>query len=257
MKKLSIVFTVIFLAVLSGMAYAEEPAGEQEVWNNPKNISGTVWLTTDYVFRGVSNTQNDPAAQGSLDYTFKGFYVGIWGSNTDFSDGGIEIDYYGGYAGEVGNFGYDLMAIYYTYPSQGSSPSLDFIEGHLGLTYKFAGIMLEPTIGAGYSFSPDFSGEDGSGNYVNATLDFTLPYDFTLGGEVGYQDVEGDESTGNNLGMDGKDGYDYWHWRVSLTKDIPQWFTLDLSYHDTDDDAQDFFGSIADDRFVFTVSRTF
>jgi uncharacterized protein (TIGR02001 family) len=84
-----------------------------------------------------------------------------------------------------------------------------------------------------------------------------LPYGFGLGGEIGYQDVEGDESTGGNMGMDGDDGYDYVHWRVSLSKEIPKWFTLDLSYHDTDNDAQDFFGDIAESRFVFTVSRTF
>jgi hypothetical protein len=39
-----------------------------------------------------------------LDYTFKGFYVGIWGSNTDFSDAHIEFDYYGGYSGAIENF---------------------------------------------------------------------------------------------------------------------------------------------------------
>jgi uncharacterized protein (TIGR02001 family) len=89
------------------------------------------------------------------------------------------------------------------------------------------------------------------------TLDLALPYEFTLGGEIGYQDVEGDDTTGHNMGMNGHDGYDYWHYRVSLTKDIPKWFTLDLSYHSTDNDAQDFFGDIADPRFVFTLSRTF
>jgi hypothetical protein len=61
-----------------------------------------------------------------------------------------------------------------------------------------------------------------------------------LSGEIGYQDVEGDKSTGNNLGMKGNDGYDYWHWRVGLAKEIPQWFTLALDYHNTDSDARDF-----------------
>ena len=155
MKKGLIPLTAMLLLAFGGLVFAEEPAKEQEVWNDPKNISGTVWLATDYVFRGISNSGNDPAAQGSLDYTFKGFYVGIWGSNTDFSDAGIEIDYYGGYSGTVGNFGYDVMGIYYSYPNSGANPSLNYFEAHLGLTYTFAGIYLEPTIGAGYNFSHD------------------------------------------------------------------------------------------------------
>jgi len=257
MKRITILCTVMVLVAFGGMVFAEEPAPDKEVWNNPENISGTVWLATDYVFRGISNTDNKPTVQGSLDYAFKGFYGGIWGSNTDFSDAHIEFDYYGGYSGAIGNFGYDLMAIYYSYPNAGANPSLNYFEAHLGVTYKFAGVFLEPTIGAGYNFSPDYSGEDGLGNYVHGTLDLALPYEFTLGGEIGYQDVEGDDTTGHNMGMNGHDGYDYWHYRVSLTKDIPKWFTLDLSYHSTDNDAQDFFGDIADPRFVFTLSRTF
>jgi uncharacterized protein (TIGR02001 family) len=257
MKKRLIILTGLLMVAFCGLVFAEEPASDEEAWNDPKNISGTVLLTTDYVFRGVSNSDNEPAVQGSLDYTFKGFYVGIWGSNTDFSDAGIEIDYYGGYSGEIGNFGYDLMAIYYSYPDSGANPSLNYFEAHLGLTYKFAGVFLEPTIGAGYNFSPDYSGEDGLGHYGNGTLDLALPYEFTLGGEIGYQYVEGDDTTGGNMGMNGNDGYDYWHWRVSFTKDIPKWFTLDLSYHNTDSDAQNFFSDIADPRLVFTISRTF
>ncbi len=257
MKKGLIILASILVVAFCGLASAEEQAMEAEVWNDPKNISATVWFTTDYMFRGLSNTDENPAIQGSLDYTFKGFYVGIWGSNSELGDAGIEIDYYGGYAGAIDNFGYDLMLIYYTYPEDGRDPEVNYVEAHLGLTYTFADIVLSPTLGVGYNYSPDFYGEDGSAHYVNATLDLALPYDFTLGGEVGYQDVEGDDSTGNNLGMDGKDGYDYWHWRVSLVKDIPKWFTLDLSYHGNDDDAEDFFGDIADSRLVFTVSRTF
>lgn len=257
MKKGLIILTGLLLVAFNTLVYAQEPAKDKEVWNDPKNISGSVWLTTDYVFRGLSNTTENPATQGSIDYTFKGFYFGIWGSNTDLSGAGIEIDYYGGYAGAVGNFGYDLMANYYTYPSGGSDPEIDFFEAHLGLTYTFAGIFLEPILGAGYNFSPDFYSEDGIAHYVNGTLDLALPYDVTLGGELGYQKVEGDKTTGYNLGMNGDDGYDYWHWRASLTKDIPKWFSLDLSYHNTDSDAQDFFGNIADPRLVFTISRTF
>ncbi len=255
MRKILITIITLFITAYGGLVFAEE----SNAWDDPKNISGSVWLTTDYVFRGISNSDEHPAIQGSLDYTFKGFYVGIWGSNTSFTDAGIEIDYYSGYAGSLGKLDYDLMAIYYGYPEADSNvPEPDYLEVHLGLSYKLEGLPFAPTLGAGYNFSPDYFGEDDVGHYFNGTLDLSLPWwGLTLGGEVGYQDVEGDKSTGNNLGMGGNDGFDYVHWRISLAKDIPDWFTLDLSYHDTDDDAQDFFGKIADSRWVFTISRTF
>jgi uncharacterized protein (TIGR02001 family) len=255
MRKILITITALFMVAYAGLVLAEE----SDVWNDPKNMSGSVWLTTDYVFRGLSNSDEHPAAQGSLDYTFRGFYVGIWGSNTSFSDASIEIDYYAGYTGSLGKLDYDIMGIYYGYPEADSSvPEPDYFEAHLGLSYKFEDLALEPVLGAGYNFSPDYFGEDDVGHYFNATLDLSLPWwGLTLGGEVGYQDVEGDKSTGNNLGMGGNDGFDYVHWRISIAKDIPDWFTLDLGYHHTDDDAEGFFGKIADPRLVFTISRTF
>lgn len=253
MRKNVITITALLIVVFGGIVFAEEP----DVWSNPKNMTGSVWLATDYVFRGVSNSNEDPAVQGSLDYTFEGFYGGIWGSNTSFTDAGIEIDYYAGYAGSFGKLDYDIMAIYYGYPEGGSKPEPDYFEAHLGVTYKFEGAALEPTLGAGYNYSPDYFGEDDAGHYVNGTLDLSLPYGLTFGAEVGYQDVKGDKTTGNGMGMGGGDGFDYIHWRVSLTKEIPDWFTLDLSHHATDDDAESFFGNIADSRVVFTISRTF
>jgi uncharacterized protein (TIGR02001 family) len=114
--------TILLIVVCGGIVLAEEPVKEPDVWNNPKNMSASIWLTTDYVFRGISNTDENPAIQGSLDYTYKGFYLGIWGSNTSFTDAAIEIDYYAGYAGSFGELGYDIMGIYYSYPSGGSNP---------------------------------------------------------------------------------------------------------------------------------------
>ncbi len=249
--------TILLIVMWGGIVLAEEPVKEPDVWNNPKNMSASIWLTTDYVFRGISNTDENPAIQGSLDYTYKGFYLGIWGSNTSFTDAAIEIDYYAGYAGSFGELGYDIMGIYYSYPSGGSNPEPDYFEAHLGLTYKFTGLPLGPTLGTGYNYSPDFFGEDGDAHYVHGTLDLSLPYGFSLGGEVGYQDVEGDETTGNGLGEDGGDGFNYYHWRISLAKEIPDWFNLDLSYHDTGGGAEGLLGDIADQRVVFTLSRTF
>ena len=223
-----------------------------------ENFSATATIATDYPFRGISQTDEDPAAQVSFDYAHPmGFYLGIWGSNVDdaVSDGNVELDLYGGYTRELyPNLSLDLSLIYYWYPGDNQDPERDFWEGHIGLAYAFANVPLEPTVGVGYNYSPDFYGEDGDGHFVNGTLDLALPYGFGLGFELGYQDVEGDKLTGDSLGKDGKDGFDYYFWRIGLAREI-KGFELSLNYWDTSED--DYLGDIGDSRLVFGISRSF
>ena len=226
---------------------------------DPKNFSATVTFATDYLFRGVSQTDNKPAVQGSFDYKHpSGAYIGLWGSNVDdsISKGNIELDVYGGYGFEVvSNLNLDASIIYYYYPGDGHDPRKSYVEGHLGADYTFKDAPLSPKIALGYNYSPDFFGEDGDGHYVSGRLDFALPWELTLYGMIGYQWVEGDKSTGNGNGDNGGDGYDYTHWRIGISRPVLG-FVLDLSYQDTDN--ANFLGpDIADERVVFAVSRTF
>jgi len=80
-----------------------------------------------------------------------------------------------------------------------------------------------------------------------------LPYRLGLGFEIGYQYVEGDETTGNGMGKGGHSGFDYIHWRLGLSYEI-KGFELNLSYQDTNE--EDFLGNVADSRVVFGVSRS-
>ena len=239
----------------SRAAWAEE---EKKGILDPSNFSATTTFATDYVFRGISQTNEDPAIQGSLDYAHPiGFYLGVWGSNVDesVSKGNIEIDWYAGYGRELfKDFSIDLSIIYYLYPGSGSDPEANFVEGHVGLSYALSSLPLAPTIGAGYNYSPDYYGEDGDGHYVNGTLDLSLPYGFGLGGEIGYQWVQGDKLTGHDQGMNGHDGYDYTHWKIGLSKELLG-FKLDLNYQDTNE--ENYFGDIAGERVVFSISRSF
>jgi len=243
--------------MLPAAAVAEEDTGPFAL----SNFSASALVGTDYVFRGVSQTSENPCVQGSLDYAHPlGFYLGVWGSNVyhTISDGGLELDYYAGYAHSWGGLGLDLMAVYYHYPGSLNGeayPEPNFFETHVGVSYTIAGGAVEPTFGVGWNWSPDYYGEDGTGNYVNGTIDIALPYNLSIGGEVGYQDIEGDKLTGNGMGLDGGNGYDWWHWRVSVGYSIFG-FDLDLSYHDTSE--EEFLGKDdADDRVVFSISRTF
>ena len=103
---------------------------EKEVAFDLENFSATFTLATDYVFRGISQTDSKPAVQGSLDYAYPlGIYLGVWGSNLNsaISKGGVELDFYLGYGTELfTNFNIDLAVFYYSYPGGGSDPEPDY-----------------------------------------------------------------------------------------------------------------------------------
>jgi len=122
MKKMIQVTAVAGLLSAAAIAQAE-------------GISGNVTLTSDYVWRGVSQTQNNGAIQGGFDYAHEtGFYVGVWGSNVDFdSDGSIELDYYAGYSTDITeDINVDVGVLKYAYPDESG---LNFTEGYINVSY--------------------------------------------------------------------------------------------------------------------------
>ena len=122
-KALPAAITAALLSGTSLVQAQEEPivTGDDLVWE----IAGNVALVSDYRFRGISQSYEDCAIQGGLDASCTpGFYVGIWGSSVDFDtnlfgfDGSLELDYYAGWASQIGdsNWGVDVGYIYYDYP---------------------------------------------------------------------------------------------------------------------------------------------
>ena len=112
-------------------------------------FESNVALSNDYVWRGMSQTSEEPAISGGFDIDGdSGLYFGTWASNVEFGDGAaLELDWYAGYANELENgFTYDIGYLAYTYPGE---DSLDFEEIYLGLGYSYFG----------YTFS---SGQDGA-----------------------------------------------------------------------------------------------
>jgi len=249
-KRIVGILLVVLLTAAGAASAGEGPFAEE-------NFSATIYLTTDYVSRGVSFSGEDPAIQGTFDYFHpSGIFAGIWASSWDSYElsNNIETGYYAGYSGAIGNTCYTLSANYYAYPdADDDAAEWNYWEFVASANYTFGQAPLTPTVGVGYTFSPDWFGEEGNLHYGNTTLDLALPLEFGLGFEVGYFDLEGDKYTGNGAGMDGGDGYDYTHWRVGVSKTLVG-FGLDLSYHDTNE--ADYFGDIGDERVVFTLSRT-
>lgn len=223
-----------------------------------ENFGVNITLTTDYVFRGETQTTNEPAIQGGVDWNYNNFSLGIWASNVDFTavipDTDIELDYYGAYTNSIGAFDYNLGIFYYTYPgADDAAAELDYFEFIPSLSYSFSEITFSPGIYVQYGFSPDYFGEEGVGHNVEGGVSFSFPKGFGLDGWVGYQTIDGDV-----LGTEIK----WTYWSVGLTKSIVG-FDLDFRYHGADEDTSQVLGpwlandGFNDDLFSFSISRSF
>ena len=172
MRKL-LVFGALVAAAASAPAFAQEVT-----------VSGNVTLTTDYVWRNVTQSNFDPTIQGGFDVDFgNGFSIGTWASGVDFSDEpedtNLEVDFYGSYAFDLGGVDASVGAIYYAYPDA-ETADLNFWEVNAGLSKEFDGgfslggtVNYDPDnettyadISAGYAVNDMFSLSAGYGTYL-------------------------------------------------------------------------------------------
>lgn len=222
---------------------------------NAGEIEANVALSTDYIFRGISQTDNNPAISGGLDYSFdSGFYVGVWGSNVDFgnSDDGsssasAEFDLYGGYAVEVSDgVELDLGYIYYAYP--GDSSALNYSEFAIGITFY-------DNLGLGLTYSPDYFGSDEDAIIFSADYSVGLAKNLSLDLHSGYTTTDLDDD-GNSILIVGTTLDDYVEYSIGLSTSTAG-VDLSLTYHDTDIDSSVADTNGAEDRIVFSVGKSF
>jgi uncharacterized protein (TIGR02001 family) len=145
------------------------------------DVTGTATIVSDYDFRGVSQTLEDPALQISLDYSGGPWYVGVWGSNVDFGSAkpSTEIDVYTGFKGAIeGGLGWDVGLVYYAYPA---ASDINTAEIYGKLTYSVV-------TGAVY-FTDNYFNTDESEFYVS--LDAAIPAGpLSVNLHAGYSDSE-------------------------------------------------------------------
>ena len=240
---------ILSAALIGGLAL---PAQAEEF-----SLGGTATFTTDYVFRGISQTTQNPAVQASIDGTYGIFYFGMWGSNVDFAVPGmdIEIDYYAGITPEWKGITFDIAGLYYTYPGtcQGNCglPESDYFELKTGASYTFGEAF---TVGVNNYWSPDFAFETGEGDAIEGSIEYAFSnklFNFftpSVSGLFGYQTVD-------DLG-------DYTYWNAGLTLGFMDNWSADLRYWDTDASdttctAYSGFTVTCDARVVGTISASF
>ncbi len=216
------------------------PAGAQA------QFSANVGLTTDYVWRGVSQTLGDPALQGGVDFEHDvGLYAGAWASNVDFFDAGapdadpadddgadIEIDYYAGFAGETDSgLGWDLGLISYTFPDSQLDSSEEI---YAGVSFKFFSAQVSQDV-------------DNDSTYAEAAASFELTDEFVVTIHAGYFDFD--------------DDVDYGDFKLAVGRTFGG-FDFELAYTDTDlsrADCAEFAGAadVCDGTVALTVIKVF
>lgn len=227
---------VLALAVSPLVSFAQEAGGQEET-ESP--LSWSIAATSDYVFRGVSQSDENPAAQVSITYTTPvGIYAGVWASSVDFGAGGPEIEYdtYVGYNIDVSDaVNFDVMLNRYNYEGSADDSALAYNE-----------LITKTTFLGNYSatvaYTNDYLGSSEESWYYVLAAGVDLPRGFTLGFSAAHTTI--DES----LPLD-----DYSDYSVSLGK---SWGALSasLAYIDTDSHGEVNFGQLAGDRAVLTFT---
>ena len=160
------------VALAVTVAFAEE--------KSDLGVSANVAMTSNYVWRGVTQSDDSPAIQGGFDLDYKGVYIGVWGSNVRFegSDANMEFDAYAGYTNEVFGVSYDFGYLQYAYPND--SKASNFGEAYIGLSYDFD--IVE--ISAKYSIGVETNDSDPD-DCIEGGVSIPLPMDITVDATVG------------------------------------------------------------------------
>lgn len=230
MKALKIgLLAAVASVAMGGAALAQD--------DSAPSFSFNVGASTDYTFRGVSQTDENPQVFGGVDMTAGQFYAGVWGSNVDFNDStDAEIDVYAGFKPSAGPVSLDLGVVYYGYVNAPSGSDYGYWE------FKAAGsVPAGPgTIGAAVYYSPDFFGTVDEAVYYEVNAAFPLAEKVSVSGALGHQSLQGPG--------------DYTTWNVGLGYALTENLGVDLRYHDTDEHS---FGDIYDSRVVLGLKATF
>jgi uncharacterized protein (TIGR02001 family) len=230
--------TAAALATVSGIAAAADE----------NTISANVSMATDYIWRGVSQTNQKPTIQGGFDFSHDlndslSWYIGTWGSNVDpqffggYHSPTMELDTYTGLSGKAGDFTYTGGWLRYNYPGGKTNSTT---EWKIGGGWKW--------FGANYYVSKDWFGTSDDSERIEGTFAYDLPYDISF-----------TSSVGNNYGTGTEDFFtdSYVDWKLGLSK---KWLGVDwgVAYTDTDISKKHCGDTdLCDAHYVASLSKSF
>ena len=164
-KTLSLALTAALFA-LPMVSLAQDGAEEAAAEEESSIYSWNAAIATDYMFRGVSQTDGEAALQLGADLNFdSGFYVGVWGSNVDFGDGGpdLEIDTYVGWNTDFSDsWNFDVQLVRYNYIGEEN----DF--GSSDYNELITSLSWDETLTFSYGYTNDVYALGAKGHYFGA-----------------------------------------------------------------------------------------
>jgi uncharacterized protein (TIGR02001 family) len=239
---LAAAITLALACLGASTARAEDAKPDNEVSFNAS-------VTSDYRYRGISQSHLKPALQGGADYTNNptGLYLGTWASTIHWikdsgGDGNVELDLYGGKRGEiVPGVSYDIGALYYLYPSNSLPTSANTFELYGQIGYGPGSLKYSRSLTNLFGFSDS----KGSG-YLDATVNLPVGAELVLNLHAGRQLVKNNSD------------YSYTDYKVGVTKDFGVCsVALAAVYADTKAYFSPLGKNLARTGAVLTVSKTF
>lgn len=220
MKKtaLSVLVAAAFVTPLAALAQTAAPAKPEPEYT----FTGNAGIFSDYRFRGFTQTNYKPAFQGGFDFAHKsGFYLGNWNSNVEqslYTGASLEMDFYGGYKGSVGDFGYDVGYLYYYYPNSGvgGSTKIDNGEVYVGGSYGPVSLKYYYSTTKFFALGKGTSIDTKGSQYLDLGATYDLGGGFGINGHIGWQKVK-------NLKQLGAKDDAYTDYKLGVTKDLEGW----------------------------------
>lgn len=199
-------------------------------------LTTNVGLFSQYVFRGVSYTQEKPAVQGGADFAHSsGLYLGVWGTNISskaIQNAVGEIDVYGGYARAVGDFGFDVGLLQFIFPDgqyDGTDETYHTTEAYAAVSWKFLKLKYSRTLTDYFGFNDDTFGADGNGDsdgseYIDLTASYVFENGWGVDAHVGHQKVRNYED------------FNFTDYRLGVSKDLGSGWKASVAWINTNAD---------------------
>lgn len=257
--------TVLMVAMAAASMFSATNTLAEEA--SPHSFSSNVGIFSQYVFRGITYSDERPALQGGFDYAHdNGLYAGIWGSTLeedDNSGNSLEVDFYGGYYHQLtDDIGIDVGLLQFYYPDHKkyNGENIDTTEAYLAATWKWFTAKYSRTLTDWGGVNNKSAGIDGYANgdtkgteYIELNFAYQLPWEVNLNLHVGHLDVKNYSD------------FNYTDYMIGLSKDLTigqsEGWTVGINYTDTDADKDWWTGVDGDNRgdnqFIGYISRSF
>jgi len=268
--------------VLAGLCVANTVSAADEDSKPSYTLTSNIYLVSDYLFRGQTQTWGRPAVQGGFDFAHEsGLYVGTWASNVSgnqFAGGSMELDLYAGYGGKITeDIGYTAGLLYYYYPganfnkATGCTPgscvdkNFNTLELGLGGSWTWLSAKLSYSLTDYFGVSDTTAGLAGDSKgtlYLEANANYVVTEGLTLVAHLGMTRFPEKRT----VAINGENDPGYMDWKLGVSYATTGGWTAGIYYVDaTNDDyyrgATSFANSDTRDlnksAFYLTLGRTF